>query len=488
MKKNNFYHILTNPIFTSLFLLAVLAIISYGNMGQDEGMWSYIGRVWSQNGIPPYVGAVENKTPGIFELNAISYMLFGVNIYFLRGLGVITLLFSSLFIYFIGKQLHSHLSGIFGMYIFGLSMSWVLLDGNLTAQTETFMIMFSTLSFYFIVHGKDSGVWKYWFLLAGFSMGIAIAFKQIALTSTVALLLFTLVYPTTNQTKQNKFFGLILICLGIGISTLCSILPLLLSGVSIMEYIDGAWLILLNKASSRGLTERIWGFFRVWESSRIVVFYPCLFLIFLQKSLIKNKYFIGLLIWFFFDFIGVNSSGYYYGHQIKQLMPSLSIILGILIGNVLINLQNTKSVYYKHVIIVIATIIIAMFPYQSLFTNGYLIATNHLNPDKEVGIWLRDHTNKDDYVYVFGILSSPILSYSERISSSKHFSEIFVSSETERDILFSDLNKKPPAYIVKRNTPTLSEEKKNKDFRMDTLMKNYTYVERKYIWDIYKRN
>jgi 4-amino-4-deoxy-L-arabinose transferase-like glycosyltransferase len=486
MKKNKIYQLQTSPLIISLFLLTLLTIISCGRMGQDEGMWSYIGRVWSNNGIPPYVGAVENKTPGIFELNAISYSLFGVNIFFLRGLGVISILLSSLIVYCIGRKLHSHLSGIFGMYIFGLSMTWILLDGAFVAQTETFMILFSTLSFYFVIQGKDSRKWKYWFLLAGLSMGFAIAFKQIALTTTVALLSFLFVYPTSNLTKQNKFLGLILLGIGICISTFLSIIPLLLSGVSIKEYIDGAWLILLNKGSSNNFQGHILAFFSVWGSSRIVIFYPCLFLFFLQKDLIRNKYFIGLLIWLLFDFVGVNSSGYYFGHQIKQLIPSLSLIIGILLGNLLINFNSTKAVYTKHVSIVITTIIIIMFPYQSLIKSGYLILTSHSNPYKEIGIWLRDNTNKKEYVYVFG--DSPILSYSERVSPSKHFSQIFITTGIERDILFSDLKEKPPAYILKRNAPSYFGERKYEDARIDSLMNNYTFLQSKGVWDIYKRN
>ncbi len=99
-------------------------------MGSDEGIWSYIGRIWSKNSIPPYVGAIENKTPGIFELYAISNILFGINIFFVRGLGILSIVLSSIVVFFIGRKLHSPLAGIFGMYVFGLTMTWDLLDGD----------------------------------------------------------------------------------------------------------------------------------------------------------------------------------------------------------------------------------------------------------------------------------------------------------------------------------------------------------------------
>ena len=307
-----------------------------GHMGNDEGMWSYMGRVWSENNMPPYVGAIENKTPGIFELFAISHILFGVNIFYVKLLGVIAILFSSLTVYSISKNLHTHLAGIFSMVIFGLTMAWSLLDGMYTAQTETFMVLFSTLSFYFVIKGVGCLKWRFWIFLSGFSMGLAVAFKQIGLTTAIALFIFFIVYGASGLTNKDKMVGLFLLGLGVIISTFFSLVPLIVSNVSLKEYIDGAWLILLNSGSSASTTSHIKGFLSVFLNSRIVVFYPFFGLFIGQPDLIKNRYFMGLLIWMFFDFIGVNASGRYYGHQIKQLMPSLSIIIGLLLSNLLL--------------------------------------------------------------------------------------------------------------------------------------------------------
>lgn len=483
MKKNRIFQLITSPLIISFLLLTILLIISSnGKMGSDEGIWSYIGRIWSKNSIPPYVGAIENKTPGIFELYAIANILFGVNIFFVRGLGVLSNVLSSLIVFYIGRKLHSLFAGIFGMYIFGLTMTWDLLDGDYITQTETFMVLFSTLSFYFVIKGEGSRKWKYWLVLAGISMGLAIAFKQIALTTSLALLYFIIVYMANNMTKRNKFFGLILLGLGISISTLFSLIPLLLNDVSLKEYIDGAWLILLNSGSSASLQLHIKGFFEVWLNSRIVVFYPFLLLLLLQHDLIKNRYFIGLMVWLLFDFIGVNSSGYYFGHQIKQLIPSLSIITGILLSNLLINLNSKKSVDTNSISTLIITIIIIFLPYKLLFENGNKIVAGYSNnPNKEIGTWLRDNTNKTDYVYIIG--DNSILSYSERISSSKYFSLTFITSDVEIEILLSDLKVKPPIYILKQQF-----SKKIGERIEEFILKNYTFLQSKYNYDVFKQN
>jgi hypothetical protein len=489
MKKNKVFRLLTNPLFILLFLLTLLVIISSNDrMGNDEGIWSYIGRIWTDNGIPPYVGAVENKTPGIFGLYAISHVLFGVNVLFVRGLGIIAILLTALTVYHIGKALHGHLAGVLGMTIFGLTMTWKLLDGDYPAQTETFMVLFSTLSFYFLIKGKPSRKWGYWVLLAGISMGLAIAFKQIALASALALCGFFLLYAKPVSTKRSPFAGVILIGLGIALSTLLSLAPLWFSGVSFNEYFHGAWTLLANQGSSSSLKDHIIGFLGIWGNSRMVVFYPCLILLLLQKDLFKYTYFVGLSVWLVIDFLGVNSSGMYYGHQMKQLVPSLSIMIGILLGNILAKFSYDKDLYMKHVSTAILAIILIIFPYQSGLRMIYLNVTGIPDMNKEIGHWLKDHTTARDYVYIVGSQGNPILSYSERVSSSIYFNSMFVTTEKERKKLSSDLIEKPPVYIVKPQAHGDQGELMNTELSMiDPVLENYTFVRSHDNWDIFKR-
>jgi len=451
-----------------------------GHMGNDEGMWSYMGRVWSENNMPPYVGAIENKTPGIFELFAISHILFGVNIFYVKLLGVIAILFSSLTVYSISKNLHTHLAGIFSMVIFGLTMAWSLLDGMYTAQTETFMVLFSTLSFYFVIKGVGCLKWRFWIFLSGFSMGLAVAFKQIGLTTAIALFIFFIVYGASGLTNKDKMVGLFLLGLGVIISTFFSLVPLIVSNVSLKEYIDGAWLILLNSGSSASTTSHIKGFLSVFLNSRIVVFYPFFGLFIGQPDLIKNRYFMGLLIWMFFDFIGVNASGRYYGHQIKQLMPSLSIIIGLLLSNLLLRRCVDKSEMSKYASILLIFIIVLLFPFRSLIINCNK-AVNGVDCGKELGIWLKENTNKNDYVYIADGGDNSILSYSDRVSSSKYFNTIFVTSDAAREQLLSDLKAKPPLYFLNSSDDmgTKIEEFIKNNYKLFCTKQKYKIFKRK---------
>lgn len=481
-KRNTLYSLLANPIGIGLFLLLLLLLTVFEPMSNDEGIWSYIGRIWSQNNIPPYSGAVENKTPAIFMLFAVSNIFCGVNIFFVRVIGVLSIVISSFTVYLIGRELHSRTSGVFSMIIFGLAMAWRLLSGASTSFPETFMVLFSSFSFYAIIKGKAYSQWKRWIIIAGLSMGMAIAFKQIALTTTLALIFFFLVYTGRDFSNKDRLAGLTLLAIGISISTIISLIPLLLSGASLGEYIDGAWLILLNSGSSPPVRDRCVDFFATWFDSRIVIFYPFLALIFLQKKLVRNRYFLGLLIWMFFDFLGVNASGYYWGHQIKQVIPSVSIVIGILLSNLLVSHISDSALRYKYIRNLAMILVILLFPYVTLISSLNEVVCKNSDINQEIGTWLKNNTDEKDFVYILGRYGSIILAYSERISSSKYINTTFVTRDDIRKSLLSDLKVKTPLYLLKSEVPINIGDEIN-----DFIKSDYTFLYTKHNYEFFKR-
>ncbi len=179
------YSIVTNPAIIAVFIFSLLIIASLGEyMVNDEGIWNYIAFLWIKYGIPPYSEAIENKTPGIYLIFTISNLLFELNIWFPRLLGSLSMVATSALLYFIGRKLLDHFAGIIAMIIFGMSVSWRFMNGTYTAQTESFMILFSTLSFFFLTVSRNAKCirpYALYIFIAGFCMGIAICFKQTAI-------------------------------------------------------------------------------------------------------------------------------------------------------------------------------------------------------------------------------------------------------------------------------------------------------------------
>src|SRR3978361_688417 len=58
-------------------------------LSQEEAMWHYIGRNWFRNGLVPYHGGADNKSPLFYVIFGLSDWLFGVNYWFPRVLGTI---------------------------------------------------------------------------------------------------------------------------------------------------------------------------------------------------------------------------------------------------------------------------------------------------------------------------------------------------------------------------------------------------------------
>ncbi len=447
----NFYVKKYLPQYILLFILIILTIVTFnGTMGEDEGRFSYMGRIWVENNLPPYSESVENKTPGIFIINAISYFIFGTNIIFVRLLGILSIGLSSSLIFKINKKLHSFESAIISMLIFGLAMSWRAMDGAFTSYTESFMILFIVISFYIVISISLTKKWFYWAISAGISMGFAISLKQIAITSTFALILYILLNNYKNKTFSELIYILIFVFLGIILASIISIIPLVISNVTITEYINGAWLLLFDDGSTPTLLNRFLSARALWLESRIVFFYPFLLFLILQTHLLKRKYIIGLIIWLLFDFIGVNASGYYFGHQIKQIVPSLSILIGIIIAEQLRSVEkreNNELVYLKRFLVVLAFL---MLPFNQLVDNYFRYRGNHRSdPNKEIGLYIKQNSLPNDYVYIMSNANA-LLSYTDRVSSTKYFNPLFVNTTIEHQEVLNNLLIKPPKFIIQR--------------------------------------
>ncbi len=478
--KNLVSHFWNPNILLLLILLLLITVSMNGRMAEDEGIYNYVGWVWNQEGMAPYVDTMENKTPGIFMLYAISNTLFNTNILFIRSVGIFFLYLTALLIYLIAKNLHSKNAGIISMIIFGLIVSWRRFDGALTTHTETYMAFFVISAFYILIVGMRKRLWKHWMLLAGSSLGFAIAFKQVAILDAFSLLIFFLLYNKKGQNDKPQTYGILLIAGGILIGTIISLIPLLISDISLSSYIHGAWFTLLNSGSYATLATRITYFLTVWVTSRVVLFYPFLFLWIFQLDIFKTRYFGGLLIWLCFDFMGVNSSGTYWGHQFKQMLPSLSIIIGILISNLLMNCISNEKIIFKYVKRIVFVLIILLFPYLQLLNNlQWWLNNDRVDHHKEIGLWVQENTNSDDYINLIGG-GNPILAYSNRRSSSKYFNSIYLTSDNNIFEFLRDLEEKKPVLLIVSwpNIPSNIQKYINN---------NYYHLSTKHGYKIYKK-
>lgn len=477
---NRLYKWSMSPANIAIVVFILLIIISYCTssfgMSYDEGYWNYIGFAWLKHNIPPYTGAMDNKNPAVYLLYGIANIFFGANYWFPRILGIFSLTQSSVFVFLIGKRLYSHMAGILAMFLFGLTITWKSTGGRFTAETESFLILFNTLAFYilidvFFVARKKSYVRCLKLFVVGLSMGAAIAFKQSAMFTAGGLLAFYVHLAVGNRFPVEKIFGdLLAILTGIILLTVVSLIPLLMSGLNLTDYYQGAWLVLFQEGSPTTvpLVARINGFIGTFKGTPIILFYPLLFLFILRgKKLTEIGIpFWGIFIWMTFDFLAVSAAGTYATHHLKVLLPSLAIASAIGLCSTFdswLLSDSEKPKRFVQIALVIAVLWIPIYiePIAALkkfiFPSGdadrSLILSEEPYPRledndlKQVGLWIREHTGEDDLVYVAGYGAS-VQAYSERISPSKYFDAMFVKTPGADKQLRNDLQVKSPELIL----------------------------------------
>ena len=434
--------------FASFFFLLFLAMNC--NLGVDEANWSYMAAMLKNFDLLPYQDTIDNKPPGIYYIFYLNEYFFGTNYIFPRLLGILGIIMGAKVSESAAKKLGYEKVSEIAYLAFILISGWQLFGAPYFAQTEVFMIVFTTLSFYFLVF--KSGFLNT--LNAGFFASIACNFKQVAV--------FTLITLLTYLIATRSFRKILTFSLAYTIGGIIVVLPLLLKGLDINNYIYGI-IGILDKSGYPLSVWRIPKFFGSVINSKFFVFMVLLFPLYLfrfKRAAIKEKM---LFLWFILTFIGLNSSGYYFRHHFVQVIPPLSLLLVIAAQKLVAFKLSSRAT--------LIMIIVLLFPYKTFLDNLFYSASNIYNSGakqisdlvqdqfygastgKKIGKWLRKRTKPSDYVYFVGIGElNKALPYSNRRSASKHFNaDMFVKTRKDQKLVIGDLKQNKPEFIGIKN-------------------------------------
>jgi len=479
-----------HPVTLTVLLAAVLASRAFAKsaraMFNDEAIWNYVAHAWLHFGLPPYAGTVENKTPGIFYLFAVSNLLAGVNFWFPRLLGILTSALTGYGIYAIGRRLSGWEVGLPAMLLYGLTTASLALDAPFTAQTETFMLAFTVLAAWFLVTTRQAPTLHAHLpaiFFAGCSLGAAIAFKQTAVITAAGLFFL---YLSLKAPHARRVGAVIRDCLvfagGMVLITFASLTPLLLSHVSIADYLHGAWLLLGESGSSvASLTVRLNRAMWILESVDLQIYLVLIIvLLAVRKRLPATVPAAGLATWLLVELFAVNSSGTYWGHQLRQALPPLVLLGGMAWWSLIsANYTRAPALHWPHHALIAISIALIWTP-----PLGWWPLSAQAGAARETYTWVREHTGGQDYVYTFGVLSAnQILVYTGRRASSRHFNQYFIKSPGVEAEMRHDLAARPPAYIVIEMHRSLSllEELKVPPW-VDALIAKSYHLEKKFTY------
>jgi len=473
----------------------------------DEGIWNYVGYAWQHFGLPPYTGTLENKTPGIFYLFYLSTQWFGVNFWFPRAVGVLVMVLTGVGIYTLGRRFHGHHVGLLAMVCYGLTSASDVMNGAYPAETETFMLAFTVLAANLLLTSlrathpqRRAG----WLLLAGISLGGAVAFKQIAIASALGLFWLYLALLPSSQRRWWVIVreGLLVAC-GLLLATGISLIPLLISHVSLADYWHGAWLILRAPGSSApNILVRIWRASSVMEAVDFQLYLLVLLGTVGLYRLMKKQAMpvAGLLGWFALEFLAANASGSYFGHQLRQFLPPLALLASLTLATLV--QWRWRGETLKSPTIYLLGVIVMLLWWPSWAPDRNM--PQFTRASQRIVSWVATHTTDSDYVYIFSMgEGNPLLAFMQRRASSRFFTQYFLGMPGGEAELRRDLQQHPPRYLLLpihkymsslpvRAIPDWVMQLTTRDYRLETTI---SYLERtplddqqKSGFELYRRN
>jgi len=440
-------------------------------------MWEYIGRNWFRNGLIPYDGGVDNKSPLIFAIFGLSDKLFGVNFWFPRILGTICQSAGLYFVYKTAKYISGELSGIFAITLYGLSLLWKGTGGAYVSFTETYAVTFIIISFYKSITAQKGKA----YFVSGLLAGVAFGFRISAVFGVGAILISIL---------RKKFIPALLFLAGVASALLALTILLSLSGMHLHDFLTYGFSDNFGAGSPTDydLSSKLQRALDSFFYSEFILFYPLVVGYFMIKKKLDP-----VTIWLICEFVGINVLGIYARNHFKEILPPLSLSSGICLAY----LAETYKVPVKAIVIVTW---IAFFP---KILEPFVGLKKLINPDSEspekfcqqlqtndeaeknLGIWIKANTTEEQKVYVSGF-GARVQAYSERQSPSIYFNVTQTKIAKER--LFHDLLLNKPSVIAvpvfPEYTNYVSEDIRS--FISNLVVTNYSLQRCMYGYNIYR--
>jgi len=445
----------------------------------DEAMAHYIGRNWFRNGLAPYSGGADNKSPFFYAIYGLSDRLFGVNYWFPRVLGTACECIGIYYLYKIAKHLSGERAGVLAISFYGLSLLWHCTDARYTSYTETFEVLFIILSVYFFIKAVNGRG----YFISGFLAVLGLAFRLSAVFAIVALFLASL--------YRRKVFTLTFF-LGLMAGVFCFAAICLLAGISLRDI----YVFTLADNFGAGSTSDhylLWKFemgFNMFFYSELVLFYPLV-----VGYLILKRKVDWLMVWIILEIVGINIIGNYARVHLKDLLPPLSLAGAIAAAHII----DTYKLPMPYVMLAVW---VCFFPkllepvvtLKRVFMPEPFVSENYTRqpyiiPDeglcRKLGLWVRNHTPITEKVYVAGF-GGQVQAYTERLSPTIYFN--VTQTQVAKQRFYRDMQQNKPGMIL---VPMFAQYRQYVGADLlnyvDSLVaKNYKFDACLYSYNIYK--
>lgn len=518
------HYVLVAVIFI-ISLIALLRIQTFYSIGdRDAGVFAYIGDRVVQGDIP-YKDVWDHKTPGIYYLNALLFVVFGSSLKVIALFEIFWLTVCAGVLYKIARRFLSIGSSLCTMLLFVIYVGSPHIIRSY-GMTETYALLPSLLCVYFAVLFIYQRKMRDIFL-SGVCVALAFLFRQ---TSAVVMVvpMLSVLYNMADQkiALHRRIFAFELLIAGF-------LVPILL----VMAYFylnDGlhdfvSQVFTFNFVYSEGLSSQYLAHFVQLVRTLLVTIgkYPlliglagfggllaCKAVFNAYNSRSKNNFtlmYTLLLAWFVADVFAVSYSGELYTHYFIQLLPSMALLSGIAV-DWLINRFNTfgqlRSYAVFGLIIVVATPLFSVVAANTAFmanlpatakTVDYIEIDGdaYVTTKAQVLSWVINHGQPDDQVYFWGA-ETGLNFLLEKESPSRYvyvyplFTKGYANAQRATELL-NDIRENRPRFIIdtaatneKFQTMLISEEYRLVQPVWNYVLENYTRQESVGEWVIYQ--
>jgi len=469
-------------IFIFVILQFVIAFLtsSFG-FSFDESMWHYIGRNWFRHDLVPYTGGVDNKSPLIYMIYGFSDLLFGVNPWFTRLLGIVFQSIGLYYVYRITKHIAGEQAGIIAILLYGFSLLWKSTGGKMVSLTQAYEITFLVISFYYYSIAQN----KKHFFISGLMAGLALGFRFSA--GFYLLVIPFVLVQRKSFTSPLVFFAGVFSMLAL-LFTIFFFMGININEFFIYSFSDN---FVSGSITDHSFAWKLEQFSNAFFYSELILFYPFI----IAYLLIKRKPDI-FILWLITSFIGIVIIGMFARTHLKELLPPFSIISALAVNYLL----TTYKVPVRAVLIIL---VFSFFPktFEPLFGLKKLFISKNSKPisictqpylenedfKMEMGLWIKANTLFNDKVFVAGN-GAQIQVYSERVSPSIYFNA--TQTQLAKKRLFLDLSSNKPVMVVVPLFPKYANLVDD-DIRLfiGELVKNNYYLDTcLYSYNIYRHN
>lgn len=439
------------------FVLLIVLFLRIPNLFEpyyygDEMIYIVLGQAL-RKGLTFYSQIHDNKPPLLYLLAALSG-----NLFWFKSILLIWSLVTIFIFWKFVRFLFSDNNSIekVSVFIFSLLTTIPFLEGNIV-NSEILMLAPTIIGFYLGV--KVNKTPKILFL-SGIAFSIAALFKIPAAFDLPALIVFWMI-TTKWSVKSIKKLAVDILILSLGF-----IFPIILTFVwyfwegALKEYVTAAYLQNIGYLSSWRPVEQRESFLvrNLPLLQRMGVLLFSVFILFLKRFRL-SKNFILITSWVLFSSFAVTLSERPYPHYLVQLIPSLTLLLGLLFT------AKTKEQLFAIFPLTLVLFIPVHFDYwyyksypyyerfisfssQVIPKNDYISSFGqNVSSNYEIAKYLIESTNSSDRIFIWGD-SSAIYALSNRLPPIKYAADYHIKDFSTPDEVIDTLKKSPPQVII----------------------------------------